>query len=346
MEKSQKKLLFISLGISIAVLFIVLLVTIDTNTFTALEKCIPAFLILSLGMHILSLVFWAFRIKLMCRSLGYKLSFFHCFNLVCSNMFIAAVTPSQIGGEPVRIYEIHKAGVPTGDATAVVIMERVFDGIVLAVGTVICIALLGLLFREIHLPELCMITAYIAASVFGGLVILFFIIARHPKWGYALMAKISGFLTRKKSSEARTARLEKIEGHVRHFYATLGHFTGKSKSAIAWGILFSVLYWFNEFIISFFICLGLGVQPTYELFLLSLIFQLLITVIMMIPLTPGGVGVAELSLSGFYALIIPSSIVGIFVLIYRFIFFYFNLAVGFIASMRIVRRESKTNKET
>lgn len=344
MEKSQKKLLFLSLGISLAVLFVVLIVTIDTNTFVALEKCIPGFIILALAMHILSLVFWALRIKLMCRSLGYKVSFLHSFNLVCSNMFIAAVTPSQIGGEPVRVYEIHKAGVPTGDATAVVIMERVFDGIVLAVGTVICVALLGILFSEIQLPAVCMITAYIAALVFGGLVILFFVIAKHPKWGYALMAKISRFLSRKKNSETREARLKKIEGHVGRFYATLGHFTGKSKSAIFWGILFSVFYWFNEFIIAFVICVGLGVQPTYELFLLSLIFQLLITVIMMIPLTPGGVGVAEISLGGFYALIIPSSIVGIFVLLYRLIFFYFNLAIGFIASMFIVRRETKAGR--
>ena len=62
----------------------------------------------------------------------------------------------------------------------------------------------------------------------------------------------------------------------------------------------------------------------------------------MIPITPGGVGIAELSLGGFYALIIPTAIVGIFVLIYRFIFYYFNLIVGFIASMLIVRREAHT----
>ncbi len=345
MDRSQKKLLFISLGISLAVLFIVLLVTIDANTFIALNSCIPGYLFLALGMHVMSLIFWALRIKLMSRSLGYRVGLAHSVNLVCSNMFIASVTPSQIGGEPVRIYELHKAGVPTGDATAVIIMERVFDGIVLAIGTVVCVFLLGIFFSEIHLPDICMITAYIAAAVFCGLVILFFVIAKHPKWGLALMQKISRFISRKRSAEATAAHLKKFEGHVERFYTTLGFFTGKSRSAIAWGMLFSTLYWFNEFIIAFFICLGLGVEPTGELFLLSLIFQLLITVIMMIPLTPGGVGVAEVSLGAFYAIIIPSSIVGIFVLIYRFIFYYFNLAIGFIASMLIVRRETKTSKE-
>lgn len=335
----------ISLGLSLAVIFIVLVITIDAETITALKTCIPAFLILSLCLHVVSLFFWSSRIKLMCHSLGYKVGFRHCFNLVCSNMFIAAVTPSQIGGEPVRVYEIHKAGVPTGDATAVVIMERVFDGIVLAIGTVICVFALGVFFSGIQLPEICIVTAYIAASVFGGLVILFIVIARHPKWGHALMGKLSRFLSRKKSPELMQKSLKNFEGFVEQFYTTVGHFGGKAKRGVLYGMIFTALYWLNEFTIAFFICLGLGVEPTPELFLLSLIFQLLITVIMMIPLTPGGVGVAELSLGGFYALVVPTNIVGIFVLIYRFIFYYFNLAIGFIASMIIVRREARSGKD-
>ncbi|HJJ62868.1 MAG TPA: nitrogenase molybdenum-iron protein subunit alpha, partial [Methanocorpusculum sp.] len=78
MDKGQKKLLMISLGISLAVLFAVLIFTIDKDTVTALKSCMPAFLILALFMHIISLIFWALRIKLMCRYLGYKVRFFHC----------------------------------------------------------------------------------------------------------------------------------------------------------------------------------------------------------------------------------------------------------------------------
>ena len=344
MDKKQKKLLFISLGISLAVLFIVLIVTINEDTFTALQSCIPAFLLLAIGMHVASLLFWAARIKMMCRSLGYKVTLRHCFNLVCSNMFIAAVTPSSIGGEPVRVYEISKAGVPGGEATAVVTMERVFDGIVLAVGTVICVFLLGIFFSEIELPAGCMIAAYCAAGVFAGLVLLFFVFARHPQWGVSLMRKISSLISRKKSEAAKEKLQEKFVGYADNFYSALRKMGGKSKSGMFWGFFFSALYWVNEFVIAFVICIGLGVEPTADLLLLSIIFQLLVTVIMMIPLTPGGVGVSEASLGLFFAIIIPTSLVGVFVLIYRFIFYYFNLIVGFIASMLIVRREAKGKK--
>ncbi|HJJ39500.1 MAG TPA: flippase-like domain-containing protein [Methanocorpusculum sp.] len=344
MDKKQKRLLVISLAISLTVLFIVLIITINEETISALQSCIPAFLILAIAMHIISLFFWAARIKLMCRSLGYKVSMRHCFNLVCSNMFIAAVTPSSIGGEPVRVYEITKAGVPGGKATAVVTMERVFDGIVLTLGTGICVFLLGMFFSNIQLPDGCMIAAYCGAGFFAALVLLFFVMAGHPAWGHAFARKIASLITKRKDDAAKEKMQVKFSGYTDNFYGALHEMAGKSKSGIVWGFFFSALYWANEFIIAFFICWGLGVEPTAQLFLLSIILQLLLTVILMIPITPGGVGIAEVSLGLLYAIIIPASIVGIFVLIYRFIFYYFNLIIGFIASMLIMRREARGNE--
>ena len=341
MDKKQKRLLIISLAISLTVLFVVLIITINEDTLKALQSCIPAFLILAIVMHIISLFFWAARIKLMCRSLGYKVTMRHSFNLVCSNMFIAAVTPSSIGGEPVRVYEITKAGVPGGKATAVVTMERVFDGIVLALGTGVCVFLLGMFFSHIRLPEGCIIASYCGAGFLAALVLLFFVMAKHPVWGHSLARKIAALITKHKDDAAKEKMQMKFSGYAENFYGALHEMAGNSKSGLLWGFFFSALYWANEFIIAFFICWGLGVEPTPELFLLSIILQLLLTVILMIPITPGGVGIAEVSLGLLYAIIIPASIVGIFVLIYRFIFYYFNLLVGFVASMVIMRREAK-----
>jgi uncharacterized protein (TIRG00374 family) len=63
--------------------------------------------------------------------------------------------------------------------------------------------------------------------------------------------------------------------------------------------------------------------------------------IMMIPLTPGSVGIAEVSIAAFYSTIIPLPLVGVFVLLWRLILYYFNVIVGLIASLRIVQREAK-----
>ncbi len=342
MEKSQKRWLFISLGISFSVLFVMLILTFDTTTLDELQKCNPWIILLAFVMHLFSLGFWALRIKLMCRSLGYKVPFLHSFNLVCSNMFLASVTPSQIGGEPVRVYELTKVHVPGGEATAVVIMERVFDAIVLATGTVISVFLLSLFFADLNFPEAFMIIAYIAAFVFAGLLLLFLIIAKNQAWSNKVVNKLLRLFGRKKSPDIIQRYQRKIDIHMEKFYVTLRHFTGKSKTGMFYGLVFSALYWINEFVIASVLMVGLCLPPNY---LLSFIFMILITVIMMIPLTPGGVGISEVSMAGFYALIIPTSLIGVFVLLWRLIMYYFNIAIGFIASMIIVRREAKAQKD-
>jgi len=67
--------------------------------------------------------------------------------------------------------------------------------------------------------------------------------------------------------------------------------------------------------------------------------QIVIAVIMMIPLTPGSSGVAELSATSLYGLFVPSAIVGVFVVLWRLILYYSNIVIGLIATVVIVKRE-------
>jgi len=42
-----------------------------------------------------------------------------------------------------------------------------------------------------------------------------------------------------------------------------------------------------------------------------------------------------------YVIFIPASIVGIFIVIWRIVIYYFNIALGILASIIIVRRETE-----
>ena len=337
MNKAQKKWLYISVGISVIALVAMLLLTFDANTIVALEKCNPWYILLGFLLHILSIVFWALRIKLMCWSLGYHVPFFHSVNLICANMLVAAVTPSQVGGEAVRVYELYKSDVPTADATAVVLMERVFDGIVLGIGTIIGVYLLGKMFSHLDFPAVYMGVAF-ATFFFIGALLLFAVLVKRPQWTKIIVAKASGLFTRRWDSQRIERLLGMLDENIDRFYVTIGHFGGRSKVGMALGLLMTVAFWVSEFVIASVLMVGLGLEP---MFLISFIFQLLIAMIMMIPLTPGGVGVAEVSIAAFYSIIIPLPLVGVFVLLWRLILYYFNVVVGLIASLRIVRREAR-----
>jgi uncharacterized membrane protein YbhN (UPF0104 family) len=44
-----------------------------------------------------------------------------------------------------------------------------------------------------------------------------------------------------------------------------------------------------------------------------------------------------------YALFIPASVVGIFVVLWRIVLYYFNIALGILSSIIIVRREARNS---
>ena len=85
------------------------------------------------------------------------------------------------------------------------------------------------------------------------------------------------------------------------------------------------------------VLMGLGFPP---FFLESYCAQILLLVIIMMPTTPGSAGVAEFSILGLYGVIIGSTadpLLGVFILLYRFITYHMNLIAGAIFMQRIFK---------
>ncbi|HJJ84421.1 MAG TPA: lysylphosphatidylglycerol synthase transmembrane domain-containing protein, partial [Methanocorpusculum sp.] len=127
MDAKYKKLLWISIGLSLGIMLLVILFTFDEETVVALKNFDYRFLLLAFGLHLLAIVFWGMRIVVLCKSLGYRVPLRHCINMAAAGQLLAAITPSNIGGEPVRVHELYKAKVPLADSTAVVLVERLLE---------------------------------------------------------------------------------------------------------------------------------------------------------------------------------------------------------------------------
>ncbi len=334
MDRNQWKWLAVSIAFSLIVLVAVLYFTIDDQTITYLQKLQPEFLVAALILHMVSMCFWSMRIKMMSLSLGYRVPFLHCLNMVFANLLIAAVTPSQAGGEPVRIHELYRADVPLGDATAIVIMERVLDGILLGIigGAAMFLLWIGAeeLGLSITIPLLFMWLMIV------GFVILFVYSVKNPEFLKNLIKKVSGWFTKRWHAEKIEKLTKGIDEEVDNFNKAMKNYVSHSKSGLVWGSFFTVLYWFSEFFIASLILMGLGEGPHI---VESFVAQILIAIVMMIPLTPGSSGIAELSATSLYALFVPSAIVGIFVVLWRLILYYFNIFLGIFGTVIIVKRE-------
>ncbi|ABS56584.1 conserved hypothetical protein 374 [Methanoregula boonei 6A8] len=335
MERSQKKWLYISIGFSLTVLIVILYLTINANTIQYLKKINPWFLLLAFLTHVLTMCFWAMRVKKMSGSLGYPIKFFYSLNLVFANLLAAAITPAQAGGEPVRVHELYKANVPLGDATAIVIMERVLDGIALA--GLAAFAMFALSEQWHSLGAISNVMVYITWIFVAGCLFLFYLAIRRPDVMKRMADRAARFFTRKWEPARTEAILVRIDTEIVNFHAAVLRFVRTAKSGLAWGMLFTLLYWVSEIVTASLILMGLGQPP---LFFESFVIQLILAILMMLPLTPGSSVIAEVAATSMYALFIPAAIVGVFVVIWRIVLYYFNIALGIVSSLIIVRRES------
>ena len=336
MEKSQVKWLYISIGFSLLVLVIILFLTINENTVQYLREINPIFLLLAFLTHILTMCFWALRVQKMTGSLGYRIGFFYSLNLVFANLLAAAITPAQAGGEPVRVHELYRAKVPIGDATAIVIMERALDGIALA--ALAAFAMIVLTDQWKSLGAISEVMVYITWIFVAGCLFLFYLAIKRPGTVKQVVNHIAGFFTRGWESARVDELVHRADKEIDNFNEAVIKFVKSAKGGLLWGMLFTLLYWLSEICTASLILIGLA-QPA--LVLESFVIQLILAILMMLPLTPGSSGIAEAGAYSMYSLFIPASIVGIFVVVWRVVLYYFNIALGILSSILIVRREAK-----
>lgn len=341
MEARQKKFLWISIGLSLAVLLVVIVMTFNEDTITALQHLNLWYLILAFGLHMIAMGIWAVRIVILSRAMGYKVPYLHSLNMVCAGQLVAAITPSSIGGEPVRIHELYKAKMPVADATAVVIIERLLEAVLMVLGVIFAIALFSIVYSNGEIPEGLIFAAWGGTALFTGILVLLVLVMRKPALIKRLAIKIGGLFMKKMMPETVEKVTRQILEGVDQFYDAFRLFAGKAKWGLIVGFFLTFALWACEYSVASIIMMGLGYPPNV---LLSIVFQLIIAVIMMIPLTPGAAGIAEIAYAGFYSLIIPSSVVGLFVVLQRMILYYSNIIIGFIASFLIVRREAANKK--
>ena len=333
-SRSQWKWLGISISFSVIVLIAVLYFTVTEDTFLYLQRLNPVYLLIAVGLHLLALGFWAQRIRKMAESLGYRLGFFYTLNMVMANLLVAAITPSQAGGEPVRIHQLYRQNVPLGDATAIVIVERVIDAVVLGVLGAFALVVLGSTLQ--NLPAGLTAFIYFSWLVMSGAVLLFIYTVRKPDMTKRVIQRISVWFARTWDRGRVERMVATIDREVDNFHNSVFRFVRHAKMGLVWGSFYTLLFWFTEFLIVSFILMGLGTEP---FFLASLVAQIVIAIVMMIPLTPGASGIAEISATSFYGLFVNPAIVGVMVLIWRLIFFYLNIILGILATIPILQRE-------
>ncbi|MDD1720514.1 MAG: flippase-like domain-containing protein [Euryarchaeota archaeon] len=329
--KSLRKWLAISLIFSIVSILILLAYTITPGQLSSLIQIHPAFLAGALIFQFCSWLVWGARMKVMAEAIGGRVPFRRSVEIVLSNLFAASITPGHAGGEVTRIQLLREFDLSAGDASAVVLGERMLDALFLGIAAPVGFLLLV---QYVQLSPGYITLFGIAAVMFGLLFFILLYVMAKPKKVKSVVRRARWLFVKVRGPEKAERSLQKALQEIDVFHNSSKVYLREEKRALARGFFFTVLFWLLQFSIASLILVGLGSQPWI---LASFSAQPFLMMIAMIPLTPGNSGIAEVVTATIYSGFVDTSILGIFILAWRMVTYYLNIAVGGVVSIRILQ---------
>lgn len=332
--KTVRLSIILSIIISLAIIFIILYFTIDINTFDYFSKVVVKYeyFLIAFLLQIASWFIWGARLKVLSHEIekNFTINLWESTKIIIANLFLAAITPSMAGGEPVRIYLLKKDGLSVGAATASVLGERLLDALLI----IICVPFAFYIFRNYIEIGFIQVGLTIGIIIFGLIIFLFLLSIKFPEKTKTFLIFIDSKFSKFKIFKRKSSILDRINIEVDNFHRCMIYFISEGKKSFLIAGSLTILYWATIFMIPSMIFIGLGLKPFY---LLSYSAQILLIVVIMMPTTPGSSGIAEGLLAGLYSVLIGSSLIGIFILIFRFITYHLNLIIGAIFQYRIFK---------
>ncbi|WP_340818698.1 flippase-like domain-containing protein [Methanolobus sp. WCC4] len=328
-----KKWIVISLLISLVSGLVVFIFTFDSDTFAALAELRPEYLLAAAVIHALTYVIWGMRTRSLCRALGHNVGYMRSVEIVTSGTLAASITPSSLGGEPLRIHLLHGEKMPLGKATAVVLGERVLDGILILALAPISIYIIRGVLKDSMFDAMFFFAE--VGLVFILILILYALWRPEPtkKVVYFLVHRLAPLLG-KKTDDALEKVLCRVDSELEHFHDSISVLTNEGRKGLAFGIFHTLGFWFVDFSMLYVILIGLNQHPDPVVVFAS---QVIIMILIVIPATPGASGIAEFAGTTVFSLFVSSSVLGIAVIAWRAFTFYMNLFVGGFVSFKILK---------
>ncbi len=308
--------IIVPIGILGNVIFTVLKT--DKEVFVSLDTFNYEYCILALIMGIIPWFTASFRLMIWTRFLGKRISFRNLFNVIIGSEVGSAVTPTAVGGGYAKIGLLMQRGFSIGTSASLTSLNNVEDT----------------LFFVLSMPSAIFITSAFKLPVFKSIAeqakdsvsfilylvlgIISFIII-----GYGL--KQTHLFLKLKKTPFFQKIMDRFNTFKYDFLFVYGFVRKKGKLRFCFTMLLTALHWISRLsvVTALFLCLHLPIHPI-KFFLFSYAVYFLAA---LIP-TPGGAVATEASFYLLFSFFIPPSMIGLTTSTWRFLTYYFPLALG------------------
>ncbi|HID94702.1 MAG TPA: flippase-like domain-containing protein [Candidatus Latescibacteria bacterium] len=258
-----------------------------------------------------------------------RTSFWDCFRANLANIFLAAVTPFQTGGGVAQLYILHRAGIPVSGALSVSVVNFVATLFILLLAAIGAMA-----FMRGYMPSppfrLVLSFSYVVFYIAAGLLLLFLI--RPLMFGLVVSTLLRRIGDMWSSQRHRFHRLsERANDFIHQYRSYIGYYWRSEKLLLVVNLILTIILYFNKCLIGFVLIMGMDLDPY---FLKVVAIQIILVFLFYFTPTPGASLIAETSTAALMSGLIPSYLLPVFALLWRFFTTYFSVIFGGVILLR------------
>lgn len=346
----QKKAFFLSLLISLLAMGLILFFTTSQETLVSLRRVQPHYLFLALLAVVAAWFLEGLRLHLIIRGLERENppgipgtlappgslappgtlktpgipGILDCVKIFLCSFFFGGITPMALGEWPSLLYYFHRRGVSLGTSTTLLIIRNsLTKGFFLVMGLLLFALYQGRVGGGLAINYFFRLA--LVLLVLSSL--LYFLVLLYPRGiiSFFRFLKSLPFLEPMVNSPPSREFILGLRREGKQFQSSMARLGRGRSRKLALPALLTLGYWFTYFLVPPLIMAGLGLEFQYWNLL---IWQILIILIMVYAPLPGGSGFVEISLATFFSAHVPSHLLGIFVVTWRFFTYYLYLLVG------------------
>lgn len=316
----------LSLIISVATIFVIMRLTKNQNPLADIVRVGLGTVAVALAMVITSWLVDGLRLWLLARAMGGTVSYLESVRISVAGAFMAGVTPSDTGGEPLKVYYLHRDGMSIGQATATITLVAMLHATTRFLLWLV-VPLVAFAFG-FSMQFTAAVKVTLTLGLFIYLVFMTALVAS-TLWPEAVVRlAVMLFNTKLLKRFVKRTLLEKVESTVRRVAEDFreGMLKFRSKGTeVALALALSIVYWVVVISVPVFLLHAMGSQASaLQVFTLSMTVYL---VMAYVP-TPGASGGAEVGSAIFFSPFLPAKILGTFVIVWRAVTYYFTLFIG------------------
>lgn len=339
-KKRFLKGLVISIIIGIIATIIIIFITTNQNTWISLSYVNKKYLLLAFTLMIFAAVIEALRIKMTVEAVNEHITFTEALKVYYISNFAGGITPFFSGTLPTRIYLFNKdikSKMTLGKATMVATIMPLIKTLVFTIFTPIIFFSFKRTITNYTILSIILINGAILISLF--FLFLFFLAIKYPEKMIKIILKVQHLPCILKFSKKETIShlFDRLILEINEYHKSF-YLLKENWIKLLLATLYTIIFWATLLLAAPLLLKGFNLN-----FNLShvLVMQVIFYFILPFMPTPGGSGTAEAGFASLFSFFVPLHLLGIFVGIWRFIFFYFNLCIGAIVLLVEIKRLKK-----